>query len=499
MRRASSESRPLPDAAPRGRLALILMVAVVVSAAGYLLASALTLRIGFPLDDSWIHQTYARNLALRGEWAFVPGEPSGGSTAPLWTALLAVGFWLRLSPYVWTYLLGAVLLWLLAFQMEVYLRRLVETYRSAIPWAGLFIVFEWHLGWAAFSGMETLLHALLIFQVLAGLTGAGRRRWLGMGVLSGVSVWTRPDGVTLLGPLLFAALLTEDGWRRRLRAVGSTLFGFGLFFTLYLLFNLTLAGAMMPTTFYAKQAEYVFWQARPLWERIGEVGLQFLTGPSLLLLPGFVLAVRSALRRRAWGEMAALLWMFGYVGIYLLRLPAYQHGRYYMPAVPVYFFFGMAGFLAWMGARRTWRGMLWRLRVVWAASLLLVGAGFWGLGVRSYGEDVRFIETDMVETARWMAANLPTESLIAVHDIGAVGYFTQRPLVDLAGLISPEVIPFIRDETRLAEYLDERGVDYLVAFPDWYPLLTSGLEPVFVAGAPGDEAIHMTVYRWRGR
>ncbi|MEZ0395669.1 MAG: hypothetical protein ABWK53_04455 [Anaerolineales bacterium] len=499
MKPASSASCSPPEAARAGRRALILLAAVVVSAAGYLLASALTLRLGFPLDDSWIHQTYARNLALRGEWAFVPGEPSGGSTAPLWTALLAIGFWLHLSPYAWTYLLGAVLLFVLAFQVEVHLRRLVERYRSAIPWAGLLIVFEWHLGWAAFSGMETLLHALLIFQVLTGLMAAGRRHWLGLGILTGISLWVRPDGLTLLGPLLFAALLTERGWRLRWRALASALLGFALFLALYLLFNLTLTGAVMPNTFYAKQAEYASWQARPLGERLGEVGLQFLSGPSLILLPGFILAAASAIRRRDGGQIAALLWMFGYLALYLMRLPAYQHGRYYMPAMPVYFFFGMTGCLGWLGGEPLWRGTHWRLRAVWAASLLLVGAAFWGLGIRAYGEDVRFIETDMVETARWMAANLSPDSLVAVHDIGAVGYFAERRLVDLAGLVSPEVIPFIRDEERLAAYLDARGVDYLVAFPDWYPLLTSGLPPVFVAGSPGDEAVHMTVYRWRGR
>jgi hypothetical protein len=32
----------------------------------YLLTSRFTYGIGFPLDDSWIHQTYARNLPSGG-------------------------------------------------------------------------------------------------------------------------------------------------------------------------------------------------------------------------------------------------------------------------------------------------------------------------------------------------------------------------------------------------------------------------------------------------
>ncbi len=71
---------------------LIIALAVILIAVIYLLASQFTYAIGFPLDDSWIHQTYARNLAQNGEWAFRPGIPSAGSTAPLWSALLALGF-----------------------------------------------------------------------------------------------------------------------------------------------------------------------------------------------------------------------------------------------------------------------------------------------------------------------------------------------------------------------------------------------------------------------
>jgi len=47
--------------------------------------------IGFPLDDSWIHQTYARNLVEYGDWFFIPGVSSAGSTSPFWTLLLTPG------------------------------------------------------------------------------------------------------------------------------------------------------------------------------------------------------------------------------------------------------------------------------------------------------------------------------------------------------------------------------------------------------------------------
>ena len=110
----------------------ILSAAVVLIALVYLLASQFTYGIGFPLDDLWIHQTYARNLAQHGEWAFRPGIPSAGSTAPLWSALLALGFLLRLSPYIWTYLLGMVTLFALAVLCEWAVRELVVFVSSAI-------------------------------------------------------------------------------------------------------------------------------------------------------------------------------------------------------------------------------------------------------------------------------------------------------------------------------------------------------------------------------
>jgi hypothetical protein len=477
------------------RLALCLLAAAAaLSLCAYLVASAFTFRLGFPLDDSWIHLTYARNLALRGEWAFQPGIPSAGSTAPLWSALLAIGFFLGLGPYLWTYLLGGLLLFVLAVTAELAARRLLATYRPRLPIIGLFFVLEWHLVWAAGSGMETLFHAFILTLVLLLLTKPAPRASLTLGLLTGLSIWVRPDGLTLLGPVLLTLFLTE----KRLSSLTRFFIGFGLLFGLYLLFNLMLSGNPFPNTFYAKQAEYVVWQSKPIWEKFGLTFLQLLTGASLLLLPGFVLWAVKSVRGRDWATLAGMIWFAGFVALYALRLPPYQHARYLMPAMPIFFLWG------WLGTAETITRTATRLgvrlmRVAWAAALVALTVAFWGLGARSFGQDVAYIESEMVTTAQWADANIPPDAVIAAHDIGALGYFDHHALIDMAGLVSPEVIPFLRDESRLADYLTQRGADYFIAFPSLYPELAMRSEIVFSSlgrFAPVTGGENLFVYRW---
>jgi hypothetical protein len=481
-----------------GRDVSILAVVLLLGAAIYLATSAATYRIGFPLDDSWIHLTYARNLAMRGEWAFQPGRLSAGSTAPLWTVLLAIGYWLHLGPYIWTYLLGELTLLALGILCEYAARQLAPEYRPRVPWIGLFFIAEWHFQWAALSGMETLLQSLLMTAVLVWLV-MGTRRYLTLGILTGVGIWIRPDGLTLLGPVILTILLVEKNFPDRSSAVAAYLIGFGALFVPYLAFNLWLSDAPMPNTFYAKQAEYAAWQAQPLLYRLSVLLVQLLTGPSVILLPGMIVAVVFAARRRAWAMLAALTWCFGYLLLYILRLPAYQHGRYLMPAMPFLF---LAGLLAYLEFRRS--NLLGRqkrlVQIVGQLSLLFLTVAFMVLGARSYGQDVGLIESEMVVTAKWIAANLPAQAIVAAHDIGALGYFDHHPLIDLAGLVSPEVIPFIRDEPRLAAFMDRRHANYLVAFPAFYPTLSRASEPIFTSGgqfAPEMGEKNMTVYIWR--
>jgi arabinofuranosyltransferase len=478
-----------------GWLALIAAISI----GGYVVFSAMIYRVGFPLDDAWIHQTYARNLALRGEWAFIPNLPSAGSTSPLWTALLAPGYWLGLAPYLWTYLLG----WAALVGVGLAGWRIFQVFHPGKPWlaisAGLFLTLEWHLVWAAASGMETLLFALLAVIVLGCLV-AGFKKWWAYGLLVGVSVWLRPDGVTLAGPVLLLILLTEETWRSRSGGIFSFLLCASVLVLPYLGFNFVLSGSWWPNTFFAKQAEYAVLRQSPLWRRFLQQALLLLIGPGALLLPGFFYITVRALRLKNWAVLAGLIWLLGYLMIYALRLPVtYQYGRYVMPVMPVYFIWSLAGipYLVKPVAPNFWR----RIRdKVWVAAIPLVLLGFWIVGANAYAQDVAIIETEMVDSARWIAQNTPPEALIAAHDIGALGYFGQRRLLDLAGLVSPEVIPFIRDERRLAEFLDEQHVDYLMTFPSWYPSLVKRAEEVYESQgifSPRQGGENMRVYRWR--
>jgi hypothetical protein len=511
----------------RSRYPLALAALSAIALVVYLLASRQTYALGFPLDDAWIHQTYARSLGTDGSWAYTGNMSTGGSTAPLWTGLLAAGYWLKLDMYFWTYLLGWLGLWGLGLVGMWVFRQLRPEKAGWQLWIGAGLVFEWHLVWAAGSGMETLIFGLLAMAVLGVLVvqrgGAAGRilrigsegrketarygagvgpgwRWLLAGALTGLSAWVRPEGITLLGPALLLPALSDDRLREKLRSLAWLAIGFAVLFAPYLIFNRLAAGAWWPNTFYAKQAEYAQLRQAPFVERFLDQAALPLVGAGLLLLPGFFHSVWRSVTKRDWAMLTGPLWMFVFLGSYAWRLPlTYQHGRYAIPAMAVFFVWGFAGLAGWLepGAANAWRRVPSR---VWGLALAGTLLAFYAQGAWVYGRDVAIIESEMVAAAHWVRSQTAPGIRVAAHDIGALGYFGGRDLLDLAGLVSPEVIPVIRDEAALARLLDHRSVDYLVIFPDWYPRLAERGVQVYSTHARFAQALgaqNLAIYRWQ--
>lgn len=478
------------------------------SLGGYLVASEYIHRIGYPLDDAWIHQTYARNLGENLAWEFIPGQPSAGSTAPAWTFLLAIGYSLGLNSYVWTFLLGWLVLWSLAISTWIGLKILIPAYQHLGILAGLLVIFEWHLTWAAGSGMETLLAGFIAIVAIIWMTFLGNQmrreisldwHWLGIGVLIGVGIWVRPDLITLTAVAALTILLNNLNFRIKIRSGLFVAFGILITVIPYILFNLEISGEIWPNTFYAKQAEYAVLRTFPIWQRFFNVIGQPLTGVGIVLLPGFIWFGINSIRTRSWAQISSFIWVFIYLLVYTLRLPvSYQHGRYVMPVIPAICLFGLVGMI-WLieaAAKRNWYRIL---RTAWTLVVIIIIFSFWMLGLSAYARDVAVIESEMVDMARWVADNTDEHSILAAHDIGALGYFAGRDLLDLAGLVSPEVIPFIRDEKALRRHINKKGASYLVTFPDWYPELTTNVNMIYQTNgqfSPKMGGENMSLFEW---
>ncbi|MDI9638398.1 hypothetical protein QM565_22000 [Geitlerinema splendidum] len=178
----------------------------------------------------------------------------------------------------------------------------------------------WHLIWAAASGMETMIFSMLTLLLILlswreiALAASGRAalwRAIGFGVVSGLLVLARPDGMLLVilsGVLLLIARLRHD-------LAGIIRFGliagfcFALTLAPYLLYNLSVTGGLLPTTSAAKQA-----YARPLFElsylwRLWQMTLPLLAGGQIILIPGMaVYVVDVARRRRKLLYLLPVLW-----------------------------------------------------------------------------------------------------------------------------------------------------------------------------------------------
>ena len=179
------------------------------------------------------------------------------------------------------------------------------------------------------------------------------------------------------------------------------------------------------------------------------------------------------------------------------RGPGFQEGRYSIHLLPV-------GLLllasAWSDIAPAYGGARAAslVRVVYLAVALVTLAP----AADRYAWGVQNINAMQVHLGRWVDAHLPRSATLAVNDIGAIAYFSRRPVIDLMGLVTPEIRPYRRaGEAGVLRFVAERCPDFVIVFPTWFPELTARRElltPIYqvrlerneVSGGP-----EMVVYR----
>jgi hypothetical protein len=484
--------------APRRELAVAgLIIALGVARVCLLLWSSLKSNggAGFPLDDPWIHLQFARNLREFGAFSYFRNEMvTAGSTSPLYTILLSVGFFFTSDEMLLSYVLGITFFAASGLFFILLLRRLIPD-RPVFTLAGLLLfLLEPRMDWAALSGMET---SLFIAGVLASFYFFAARAWRILPVSLGVLLWIRPEAVVLTAILgaggVYGAFYErppdgEGSSRGGMRALWSvSRFSIGIFCVIvagYLIMNYALSGSPFPNTYAAKIKFYG--SGSPDFP--AKV-YAFLTGGHMVVIAllaaiGTVMAVRDLIQARRVEPFLFVCWIVLMFLAYWRNLPyLFQEGRYMMPVIPAFLILGLLGASAsgeFLQRKLFRKARLRRYPLAPVALVLIPIAQFFTGGeamkVR-YAEDCRYISDRQVRTAHWLHDNLPEGAVVATHDIGAIGFYSGRRVIDMVGLVSPEMIPNLHNLDSLRAFLSRKHVTHLVVLRNWFEVVN--VNPLF--------------------
>jgi hypothetical protein len=406
--RASSPRRLLTSPVPLGFAALTLLVA------------AFSREV---FDDPWILYRYAENLAAGHGWTFNPGSPSENAvTSPLVVLLLAGPAALGLPVAVASGILFVAGTWTAAYCSYLTLGR--SGHRLAGVATGVLVITAPPL--LSLRGMESAVYLGLLAASLLALTV---RRPLLLGVCLGLAVLARPDAA------LFVVAVVAWQLVRDRRIPWRTLTGGALVGLPWLAVSVPLTGGVLPSTLAAKVAQEDSGQWAGYVRGLALLPLE--PGMTLwfaLAVPVALLGILPALRdcRTALVPLAAaavaLVLAYGFV----LDVASYP----WYSALPVFLLTWFAG----LGVETVGRlAPTHAARVVVAAALLAVLAG---TAVQTPA--MAGFRDQYAEAGRWIRAHSPEGATVAGSEIGRVGYFSEREMVDYLGLLDSQANEHVR-------------------------------------------------------
>lgn len=457
----------------------------------------------FRLDDSFISYRYARNIAQGLGFVYNAGQPILSITNPLYTLLLAGGYFITRNLPALGNWLGTAAIGIGGWLMARLARTdPIEDHRGAgLASALLYICFP--LVWLAL-GLETPL------QLMLGLLAVWlylRRQMAWAGLAIGLATLTRPDMVILAGVLALDYLLSglfrpspTEGQhsipplRPLLTAGGvfvASLLPWGIWATLTF-------GSPIPATLTAKSAQAA------LGITGISVGTSFLGGLATLgrdlaaqsplwMVAGLIgLGGLIPLPRQRW-TFPLVGWAIGHlVGYIVLGVAPYRW--YYAPLVPALAaLFGLG--LEWLTGHLAGRWQQAGLAAGLLIAALAAGRSFY-LIAQTPRHDTAFLEghgPSMLptvdwdiyrSTGLWLREHTPPSAQVGVAEIGQLGYWAERPMVDYLGLLQPE----------MAEALARRDVYWWLphAMPDYLVLSGTEGETLYGYSLEGDLWFHST-------
>jgi hypothetical protein len=412
-------------------------------------------------DDPFITYRYAANLQQGLGFVYNPGERVLSTTTPLFTILLALlgNLWPDL-PHLANLLsafslaIGGLFLWDLA-----------RTWQAPLAgWSGLLLYPTFPL---LVSTLGSEIPLYLAF-CLGAFAFYARRRYPLTAVCVALAILTRPDGILVAFILVahyFLWIRRPVPWLALVLFLGLTLPWFAFAWAYF--------GTPLPATLAVKQHQGAMTISQRFAPGLLTIFREYVRWP-YLLEAGLAVAGMASMFRRAHQWALFLAWTMLYFLAYS-ALGVSRYFWYYAPLVPgliVLLGLGISGIREIFPSHRITFFYIATLALL----LYLVPAQAYDLGQLRQRPDNRLVIYEVV--GEWLRDYTPPQASVGTLEAGLIGYYSQRRMIDFAGLIQPQVSNQLTAHTTYEDAalwaVEHYRPDYLVLHENLFPRLEQG-------------------------
>jgi hypothetical protein len=473
--------------------------------------------INYTPDDSYIYFHFAKNIVNGNGFAFNAHEPTYGVTSPLWVLIISSSGISGVD-----YILTAKIFDILFASMAVlvfflFASQVLKNYIVALLSTFVFSMNTWFLRWSG-TGMETSLAVLL---TLLTLYYCWKHEYLISIFFSGLLFLTRPETVVMPILIITDIYLNTFDRKRALKNIVLNSIFFLIIVLPWLIYAKLKFGSVIPNTALAKATlglniDDFAWTIKDLFKTLFVTEAISLS----LFIVGVVVLIYLIFRKQKhqdkfdrhsaidWlrGHFVPLSWVAGIIIIYILT-QANIVSRYLLLIIPViiiYAYTFLSSIVELLGKNKYFYTAVFILTIVIMLQNQIIFRKHVQPSINSFtvGMNECFIPL-----GEWLKDNTPADAIVFTPDIGAIGYYSERKICDAAGLISPELLSYIRRGFTYKDIMDQKiyeqacKADYVVHRANQPNILkddhlqTLFYKTVYGLGLSNMETVYYTVYK----
>ncbi len=363
-------------------------------------------------DDAYIYLRYAKNISAGHGWSFNPGEPSYGTTSPLWTLILVFGNVLGFGADNFGVLISLLALFFIPIIGYYLISLFTEEDIKSFAYACSLATLPWIIRWSG-TVMETTL-ATFLAMLFVYLAYKYKKRPI-LSLIGGLMFLVRPELVIVW---LFSII------SKNLKNVILNVCYFLLPVIPWLIFAYITFGQITPNTLIKASAPILHIGVKPLMQ-IGATFSVFLPVFVYILFVNykdFLLSIRK-------------YWRISLVVITLILYYVWRTNGLQSPARYMNFSYPLAAMFIFLPIKRV--KQLLSALVILIICYALISGFFIVPKIDMFQNGYKNAH---ILAAKWLSGHSAQDDKVFVLlDIGIIGYYCDRYIIDWGGLATPYI------------------------------------------------------------